>query len=108
LTFAEAISAFGASAKAKLNQGGQPEDQLRNPIEQLFGALSAQCGHAAGACVLVGEKSLSDLRTRPDFAVQMNKALIGFVEVKAPGKGICSRFSVRLPRPSRKMRARER
>ena len=30
---------------------------------------------------------LDELRTRPDFAVQMNKALIGFVEVKAPGKG---------------------
>jgi hypothetical protein len=87
LTLAETISEFGASAKAKLNQGGQPEDQLRNPIEQLFAALSTECGHASGTLVLVGEKSLSDLRTRPDFAVQMNKALIGFIEVKAPGKG---------------------
>jgi hypothetical protein len=87
LTLADAISVFGSAAKAKLNQGGQPEDQLRNPIEQLFRALSIECGHAAGALVLVGEKSLSELRTRPDFAVQMNKALIGFVEVKAPGKG---------------------
>lgn len=84
---AAAISAFGLSAKAKLNQGGQPEDQLRNPIEQLFKALSGECGHASGALVLVGEKSLSELRTRPDFAVQLNKALIGFVEVKAPRKG---------------------
>lgn len=84
---AAAISAFGAGAKAKLNQGGQPEDQLRNPIEDLFKALSIECGHAAGALVLVGEKSMSELRTRPDFAVQMNKALIGFIEVKAPGKG---------------------
>jgi hypothetical protein len=83
----KAVGEFGDTAKAKLNQGGQPEDQLRNPIEQLFAALSAECGHAAGAVVLVGEKSLSDLRTRPDFAVQRNKALIGFIEVKAPGKG---------------------
>lgn len=87
LTLAEAISEFGAAAKEKLNQGGQPEDQLRNPIEQLFAALSGECGHSPGTCVLVGEKSLSDLRTRPDFAVHMNKALIGFIEVKAPGKG---------------------
>ena len=36
---------------------------------------------------LVGEQSLSELRTRPDFAVQVQKALIGFIEVKAPGKG---------------------
>lgn len=82
-----AVGEFGASAKAKLNQGGQPEDQLRNPIEQLFAALSAECGLAKGALQLIGEKSLSDLRTRPDFAVQVNKALIGFIEVKAPGKG---------------------
>lgn len=86
-TLGQAISEFGRAAKAKLNQGGQPEDQLRNPIEQLFSALSAECGHASGSLVLVGEKSLSELRTRPDFAVQLNKALIGFVEVKAPGKG---------------------
>lgn len=85
-TLAEAISEFGASAKAKLNEGGQPEDQLRNPIEQLFKALSSECGHASGALVLVGEKSLAELRTRPDFAVHMNKALIGFVEVRRPAR----------------------
>jgi hypothetical protein len=83
----KAVSDFGASAKAKLNQGGQPEDQLRNPIEQLFAALSPECGYAPAAVRLIGEASLSDLRTRPDFAVQLNKALIGFIEVKAPGKG---------------------
>jgi hypothetical protein len=87
LTLAEAISDFGSAAKAKLNQGGQPEDQLRNPLEQLFAALSAECGHATGALTLIGEKSMSELRTRPDFAAQFNKALIGFIEVKAPGKG---------------------
>lgn len=84
---AKAVGDFGAAAKAKLNQGGQPEDQLRNPLEQLFAALSIECGLPVGALTLIGEKSLSDLRTRPDFAVQVNKALIGFVEVKAPGKG---------------------
>ncbi len=83
----KAVGEFGASAKAKLNQGGQPEDQLRNPIEQLFAALSIAGGHAAGAVTLIGEQSLAELRTRPDFAVKLNKALIGFVEVKAPGKG---------------------
>ena len=31
--------------------------------------------------------SLADLKTRPDFAVTRNGALIGFIEVKAPGKG---------------------
>lgn len=86
-TIKQAVNDFGAAAKAKLNEGGQPEDQLRNPIEQLFSAFSAACGHGKGALVLVGEKSLAALRTRPDFAVNLNKALIGFIEVKAPGKG---------------------
>lgn len=83
----KAVGEFGASAKAKLNEGGQPEDQLRNPIEELFKALAVEIGLPAGSLVLVGEKSLSELRTRPDFAVNVHKALIGFIEVKAPGKG---------------------
>lgn len=82
-----AVGDFGASTKAKLNEGGQPEDQLRNPIEQLFAALAAEIGLPKGALTLIGEKSLSELRTRPDFAVNVSKALIGFIEVKAPGKG---------------------
>ena len=35
----------------------------------------------------VGETSLADLKTRPDYAVTRRNALIGFIEVKAPGKG---------------------
>ena len=61
----KAVGDFGAAAKSKLNEGGQPEDQLRNPIEQLFAAFSAECGHGKGALVLVGEKSLAALHTRP-------------------------------------------
>ena len=59
----KAVSEFGAAAKAKLNDGGQPEDQLRNPLEQLFAALGLEIGLPKGALVLVGEKSLSELRT---------------------------------------------
>ena len=83
----KAVGEFGAAAKAKLNQGGQPEDQLRNPIEQLFKAFEAECGLPNASVQLIGEKSLSDIRTRPDFAVEVRKALVGFIEVKAPGKG---------------------
>ncbi|HEX8402457.1 MAG TPA: type ISP restriction/modification enzyme [Allosphingosinicella sp.] len=40
---------------------------------------------------LVGETSLADLKTRPDYSVTIGagklKALVGFIEVKAPGKG---------------------
>lgn len=31
--------------------------------------------------------TLAELKTRPDFAVAVSKALVGFIEVKAPGKG---------------------
>jgi Type ISP C-terminal specificity domain/N-6 DNA Methylase len=82
-----AVGEFGATAKAKLNDSGQPEDQLRNPLEQLFAALALEIGLPKGALTLIGEKSLSELRTRPDFAVNVQKALVGFIEVKAPGKG---------------------
>ena len=87
---ASAISAFGASAKAKLSNAaisGQPEDQLRAPLDALFRQFEGICGLASGPLDLVGETSLSDLKIRPDFAVTVNKALVGFIEVKAPGKG---------------------
>ncbi len=35
----------------------------------------------------VGESSLADLKTRPDYAITAGGALVGFVELKAPGKG---------------------
>jgi predicted helicase len=35
----------------------------------------------------VGETSLSDLKIRPDYSVTVHRALVGFVELKAPGKG---------------------
>lgn len=90
LTLDEAVSAFGAAATAKLSNPaatGEPEDQLRAPLEKLFADLAALCGLPAGALALVGETSLADLKTRPDYAATVHKALIGHIEVKAPGKG---------------------
>lgn len=89
-SFADAVSRFGASLKAKLANraaSGAPEDQLRAPLEVLLHDFSKLSGYPPGAIVAVGESSLNDLKTRPDYAVVRNNALIGFVEVKAPGKG---------------------
>ena len=85
------VSKFGTSAKQKLtNPGayGSPEDQLRAPFEQLLADIAELCSFAPGKVVAVGETSLSDLKIRPDYSVTVHNALVGFVELKAPGKGV--------------------
>ncbi|MGH6970444.1 MAG: type ISP restriction/modification enzyme, partial [Caulobacteraceae bacterium] len=89
-TLAEAVSVFGAAATAALSNpaiSGEPEDQLRAPLDVLVKALAPLSGLAGHDIQLVGETRLSDLMVRPDFAVTRKGALIGFIEVKAPGKG---------------------
>lgn len=90
LDLKQAISRFGDEAKAKLanpSATGEPEDQLRAPLEGLFADLAEVCGFKRDWLVAVGETSLSNLKTRPDYAITLRKALVGYVEVKAPGKG---------------------
>lgn len=89
-TVKDAVSAYGAALKPKLSNpaiAGQPEDQLRGPLDILVRDLSAVGGSVYGKVSLVGETNISDIRTRPDFAVTVDDALVGFIEVKAPGKG---------------------
>jgi hypothetical protein len=88
--FAQAVSAFGAAATATLSNPaitGEPEDQLRTPLVALVKALAQLSGLGGYDVELVGETKLSDLTVRPDFAVTRRRALIGFIEAKAPGKG---------------------
>ena len=88
--FAAAISKFGASLKSKFSGAaiaGAPEDQLRNPLETLIKDLGEVLGRPAASIDLVGETTLIELNSRPDFAVTVGKALTGFIEVKAPKKG---------------------
>ncbi|MDQ3559746.1 MAG: hypothetical protein M3453_11310, partial [Pseudomonadota bacterium] len=60
---------------------------MRGPLEVLMHDLAEIGGLPAGAVQLVGETTLAHLKTRPDYAVTVSKALVGFIEVKAPGKG---------------------
>jgi hypothetical protein len=88
-TVESAVSLFGERTKGKLaNVGasGQPEDQLRSPFEGLLQDMSALTA-LSGAVEAVGESSVASLKTRPDYAVTVKNALVGFVELKAPGKG---------------------
>jgi hypothetical protein len=87
---AGAVSAFGKATKGKLaNRAvtGAPEDQLRAPLETLMSDLAELAGLPPNAISIVGESTLSHLATRPDYAVTVCNALVGFIEVKAPGKG---------------------
>jgi hypothetical protein len=89
-TLDSTLSIFGASAKQKLSNAavaGAPEDQLRAPFEKLLADLAELCNFAPGKVIAVGETSLTDLKIRPDYSVTVHDALVGFVELKAPGKG---------------------
>src|SRR5664280_761369 len=77
LTIESAISAFGATAKTKLANlaaTGQPEDQLRAPFEHLISQVAELCQLTQGSVVAVGESSVSDLKTRPDYAVTVHES----------------------------------
>ena len=90
ITLDAIISDFGSRAKAKLSNAavsGAPEDQLRAPLEGLIYNIAELLGLPRKQIVAVGETSLADLKTRPDYAITLNAALVGFIEVKAPGKG---------------------
>lgn len=64
LTFAAAISKFGADCKSKLaNLGasGEAEDQLRAPLEHLLADLTELCGLPRSTVAAVGESAIGDL-----------------------------------------------
>ena len=90
LTLEAAIADFGAKAKSKLSNlaaKGQSEDQIRAPFENLLGQIAELCQFPKGSVAAIGESSVSDLKTRPDYAISAHDALVGFIELKAPGKG---------------------
>jgi hypothetical protein len=82
---ARAVSVFGVEVKSRLVGGeGEPEDQMRGPLEILLATVAAELGVSI---TTVGEATLSDLRVRPDYAVKVNGVVSGYVEVKRPGRG---------------------
>lgn len=77
--FAESVTLkFSALAK------GEPEEQLRTPLEIFFTKIGQIISRKI---VLKGESLLSERLGRPDFAVVADSLLCGYIELKAPGKG---------------------
>ena len=84
------VGAYGSSTKSRLANPaatGQPEDQIRTPFSQLLTDMAVILGFPDGSVVAVGETSLNDLKVRPDYSITVQNALVGHVELKAPGKG---------------------
>jgi len=72
------------SAKMQAAAAGEPEDQLKPPVDALLTAF----GNAiTRTIVLKGETLLKERLGRPDFAVHDAGLLVGYIELKAPGKG---------------------
>ncbi|EPR77506.1 Adenine specific DNA methyltransferase [Leifsonia rubra CMS 76R] len=81
-TVAALVSQFGSETKERLAGVGEPEEALRVPIDHLISAI----GHAIGKkTILDGETHLSEISSRPDFAVRVHGAVVGYIEVKQAG-----------------------
>lgn len=80
------VSKFGSEVARKLRTGqGSQEDHLRGPFEQMLR------GVASGLSLKVtpiGETRLPDLSIRPDYAINVDGARVGYVELKKPGHGV--------------------
>lgn len=87
-TVEEAVRQLGIELKQKLAQpvvSGDPEDQLRTPLDTFLRATATALGFSD--VNVIGEVKMADISSRPDFAITIGNALTGFVEVKALGKG---------------------
>lgn len=82
----EYVSAFGADCKNKLQGNvGQAEASIRKPLDVLITSIGTELDLAV---VAFDEAADTERRVRPDYAVQVNGAVTGYVEVKAPGENL--------------------
>lgn len=83
----EALQQFAASVTAnfKAFAAGEPEAQLTNPTEAFLSATGKALAYKH--FVAKRESQLQGRLGRPDYAVLVNKLLVGYIELKGPGKG---------------------
>ena len=80
-----AVSIFGQACAAKLAGPGEPEAAIRTPLSVLVETVSSLCGRAA---ILHDELHDNERRVRPDYGVAVDQVVMGYIEVKAPGRTI--------------------
>ncbi len=80
----ESLRRFAGSVTTKFVAlaAGEPEDQLRAPLETLLANMGRVCGVAV---IAKGESRLPNRQGKPDYAAVVNGLLAGYVELKAPG-----------------------
>jgi hypothetical protein len=81
-----AIADFGSEVREKLSDpDAEREEQLRSPLESLL----RRAGRALKLHVVPhGEVRLRHLKARPDFSVDIAGMRVGYIELKAPNKGV--------------------
>lgn len=86
----EALKDFArnVTGKFKVQVAGDPEDQLRAPLETFLRAA----GSAMGMTAVPKGESQAEKIGRPDFGIAVKGLLVGYVELKAPGKGADPRY----------------
>src|SRR5699024_7568068 len=72
---------FGRSCKQRLDGLGEPGAAIRPPLEELLQTDSDVVGVRM---VPHGESGLQHLQVRPDYAIRVDGAITGYVEVKKP------------------------
>lgn len=85
MSFANVIAAYGQSAKQKLSGPGEREALLVTPIAQFV----EQAGELLGVTAIAhDEVTEMEGSVRPDFGVRVDQALVGHIELKAPGTSL--------------------
>ena len=82
-----ALGALGAGLTQAFDSpvAGDPEDQLKSHVRPFI----EQCGKALGfAVVAKPESRYAEVGGRPDMGIDLNRALCGHIELKAPGRGV--------------------
>ena len=83
--FQNDVQAFAAATTAKfaLLAGQNPEDQLKATVGDLLQAVGRELNFTIETVTEVKVAAVG----RPDMGVSIKQLLVGYIELKAPGKG---------------------
>lgn len=81
----EYVSAFGDCKNKLQGRVGQAEASIRKPLDVLITSIGSELSFTV---VAFDEAADAERDVRPDYAVQVDGAVTGYVEVKAPGENL--------------------